>query len=190
MRLRISGRLYALVGLFAIGSVLLTTALCYLQGQRQVDARVHQLTSLVDTAIGILESHKKLADSGAMTAEEAQKRALAIIGDLRYSGREYFVVYQQNAEYTMLMTGGSKDRIGKPQIESKDRTGRLFTRDLAREIEATGNSVQTISWFRPGKEDITVSKTNVGRLYKPWGMVVLTGVFGDDLAAETWSTTC
>jgi len=187
MRLRISGRLYALVGLFAIGSLLLTAALCYLQSQRQMDARIRQLSSLVDSATGILESHKKLADSGAMTAEEAQKRALSIIGDLRYGANDYFIVYKQNAEYTMLMTGGSKDRIGKAQIETKDRNGRLFTRDMAREIEANGQSVITISWFRPGS-DITVGKTNVGKLYRPWSMVVVTGVFGDDLAAEMWST--
>src|ERR1700738_4903037 len=140
MRLRISGRLYALVGLFAIGSLLLTAALCYLQSQRQMDARTNQLSTLVDTATGILEAHKKLADSGAMTVEEAQRRALSIIGALRYSGREYFIVYKQNAEYTMLATGGSSDRIGKPQIDQKDRTGRLFTRDMARDIEATGQT--------------------------------------------------
>ena len=187
MRLRISGRLYALVGLFAIGSLLLTAALCYLQNQRQMDARVQQLSSLVDTATGVLEAHRKLADSGAMTAEEAQKRALAIIGALRYSGREYFIVYRQNAEYTMMATGGSSDRIGKPQIDSKDRTGRLFTRELAHDIETKGESIIHFSWFRPGS-DVTVSKTNVAKLYKPWGLVVVTGVFGDDLAAEMWST--
>jgi methyl-accepting chemotaxis protein len=188
MRLRISGRLYALVGLFAIGSVLLTAALCYLQSQRQMDARTNQLSTLVDTATGILEAHRKLADSGAMTVEEAQKRALSIIGSLRYSGREYFIVYKQNAEYTMLMTGGSADRIGKPQIDQKDRNGRSFTRDMARDIEATGQTTIHISWFRPGTEAITVGKTNVGKLYRPWGMVVVTGVFSDDLAAEMWTT--
>jgi len=188
MRLRISGRLYALVGLFAIGSLLLTAALCYLQSQRQMDARVRQLLSLVDTATGFLEAYKKLADSGAMTTEEAQSRALAIIGALRYSGREYFIVYRQSAEYTMLATGGSTDKIGKPQIDQKDRAGRLFTREMAHEIETTGQSVLTISWFRPNATDTTVAKTNVAKLYRPWNMVVVTGVFGDDLAAEMWTT--
>ena len=187
MRLRISGRLYALVGLFALGSLLLTAALCYLQSQRQMEARVQQLSALVDSATGILAAHKKLADSGAMTLEDAQKRALSIIGELRYSGREYFIVYKQNAEFTMLATGGSSDRIGKPQIEQKDKTGRAFTRELARDIETKGESVIHFAWFRPGVENITVSKTNVAKLYRPWGMVVVTGVFGDDLAAETWT---
>jgi methyl-accepting chemotaxis protein len=188
MRLRISGRLYALVGLFTIGSLLLTAALCYLQSQRQMEARVRQLSSIVDVGIDILESHKKLADSGAMTVEEAQKRAVAMIGDLHYgSSRDYYIVYKQGPEYTMLTTGGNKGLIGKPQIDSKDRTGRLFTRDLAREIETTGASLATILWARPGT-DVAIAKTNLGKLYRPWGLVVVTGVFADDLAAETWST--
>jgi len=52
----LSGRLYALVGLFAIGSLLLTAALCYLQSQRQMDARVRQLSSLIDLGIGEIAS--------------------------------------------------------------------------------------------------------------------------------------
>jgi methyl-accepting chemotaxis protein len=188
MRLRISGRLYALVGLFAIGSLLLTAALCYLQSQRLMDARVRQLSAVVDVGIGILDSYKKLADSGVMTVEEAQKRAITEIGNLYYGpSRDYYIVYKHDAEYTMLTTGGNKSLIGKPQIDSKDRTGRLFTRDLARAIETTGESLNPILWARPGT-DVTVGKTNFGKLYRPWSLVVVCGVFADDLAAETWST--
>jgi methyl-accepting chemotaxis protein len=188
MRLRISGRLYALVGLFAIGSLLLTAALCYLQSQRQMDARVRQLSSIVDVAIGILDSHKKLADSGVMTVEEAQKRAIVMIGDLRYGpSRDYYIVYKQDADYTMLMTGGTKDRIGKRQIDQKDRDGFLFTLDTMRQIEATGQGLTTMNWNRPGS-DVAVKKTNFGKAYRPWSMAVVTGVFADDLAAEMWTT--
>jgi methyl-accepting chemotaxis protein len=187
MRLRISGRLYALVGLFAIGSLLLTAALCYLQSQRQMDARVRQLSSLIDLGIGVLDAHKKLADSGAMTTEDAQKAALSILGSMRYGGGDYFVVYRKDADLTMLMTGGSKDRIGKVQINEKDRSGRLFTRDMARDIDATGQSVFWINWNRPGSE-VPIGKTNVAKLYRPWDIIVMTGVFADDLAVEMWST--
>jgi methyl-accepting chemotaxis protein len=187
MRLRISGRLYALVGLFAIGSLLLTAALCTLQSQRQMDARVRQLSSLIDLGIGVLDAHKKLADSGAMTTEDAQKAALSILGSMRYGGGDYFVVYRKNADLTMLMTGGSKDRIGKVQINEKDRSGRPFTRDMVRDIDATGQSVFWINWNRPGS-DVPVGKTNVAKLYRPWDIIVMTGVFADDLAVEMWST--
>src|SRR5689334_7407090 len=74
MRLRIAGRLYALVGLFALGCALLTAALVYLQSQRQMDARARELEALVDSAIGVFEAHRKLAESGAMTEEDALKR--------------------------------------------------------------------------------------------------------------------
>jgi len=69
---------------------------------------------------------------------------------------------------------------------------RILMVDDAREtlgaaLKWKGESLNTILWARPGT-DVTVAKTNFGKLYRPWGMVVVTGVFGDDLAVEMWST--
>jgi methyl-accepting chemotaxis protein len=186
MKLRISGRLYGLVALFAFCIALLTSLLVWIQGERQMDARLRELGSLVDTAIGVLEEHRKMAAGGAMSEEEAQKRALAIIGGLRYASNEYFVVYRNTPEFTMLMTGGRKEAIGTAQIDQKDRSGRAFNRDMLRDIAANGAARYEIAWQRPGS-DVPVQKNNVAKLYKPWNFVVITGVFGDDLARETWA---
>ena len=183
MRLRIAGRLYALVGLFALGCALLTAALVYLQSQRQMDARVRELEALVESATGVFEAHRKLAESGAMTQDEALKRALAIVEGMRYGGNDYFVVYRNEPEFMMLMSGGSKANVGKPQIDLKDRSGFLFNRAMKREIDARGRSLIQIAWARPGT-DVTLNKTNFAKLYRPWNLVILTGVFADDLAAE------
>jgi methyl-accepting chemotaxis protein len=183
MRLGIAGRLYALVGLFALGCALLTGALVYLENQRLTDARVRELEALVDSATGVLETHRKLAESGAMSQDEALKRALTVLEGMRYGNNDYFVVYRNEPEFMMLMSGGSKANVGKPQIDLKDRAGYLFNRDMKREIDAKGRSMIQIAWARPGTE-VTIGKTNFAKLYRPWNVVVLTGVFADDLAAE------
>jgi methyl-accepting chemotaxis protein len=183
MRLRIGGRLYALVGLFALGCAVLTAALIYLQNERQLDARVRELDALVDSATGVFEAHRKLAESGAMSQDEALKRALTVVEGMRYGNNDYFVVYRNDPAFMMLMSGGSKANVGKPQIDLKDRSGYLFNRDMKREIDARGKSTIQIAWARPGT-DVTINKTNVAKLYRPWNLVVLTGVFADDLAAE------
>src|SRR5947209_6373423 len=126
MRLRIAERLYALVGLFALGCALLTAALVYLQSQRQMEARVRELEALVDSATGVLEAHRKLAESGAMKEDEALKRAVSVLEGMRYGGNDYFIVYRNDPAFMMLMSGGSKANVGKPQIDLKDRNGYSF----------------------------------------------------------------
>src|SRR5262245_23164478 len=78
LRLRVSGRLYTLIVLFALGCGALAAALIWLQGQRAIAARQHSLEQLVEVAIGVLDAHKKLADSGVMPVEDAKKRALDV----------------------------------------------------------------------------------------------------------------
>ena len=74
MKIGIRGRLYALVALFALGCAALAAALIWLQDQRAWEARTRQLQTLVESATGVLEGHKKLADAGVISEEEAKKR--------------------------------------------------------------------------------------------------------------------
>jgi hypothetical protein len=89
IRLRVGGRLYALVVLFALGCAVLASMLIWLQGQRSIVARQQGLQELVDTAIGVLDAHKKLADAGEMSVDEAKKRALKVLENARYGHGDY-----------------------------------------------------------------------------------------------------
>ena len=62
MQLQIRGRLYALVVIFALGCATLAGVLIWLQNERAIEARRHTLQQLVDSAIGVLEVHRKLAE--------------------------------------------------------------------------------------------------------------------------------
>src|SRR5262249_57954828 len=92
VRLRVSGRLYALVVLFALGCAALAAMLIWLQGERAIAARQQSLQQLVESAIGVIDAHKKLADAGEMSMDEAKKRALKIIENMRYGHGDYFTV--------------------------------------------------------------------------------------------------
>ncbi len=186
MRIGVRQRLYLLVVLFAVGCAALAATLIWLQEQRAWAARTGQLQALVESGIAVLDFHKKLADTGALPEEEAKKRALAVLASARYgAGNGYFTIWGTDPAMTMQTTGGRADLIGKPQIGQKDKTGRLFARDLMREVTEKGQAVDHIVWTKPGS-DVPVPKTNFAKLYKPWGMIVATGMFGDDIAADSF----
>jgi methyl-accepting chemotaxis protein len=172
-----------LVAIFAAGCAAIAGILVWLQSERQMDARVRQLESLVDASFGVLDSARALAESGAMSEDDARKRALSTIGTMKYGHGDYYVVWSNSAKIELLMTGGRKDTIGQSQVDQQDLNGRYFQRDMVRDVQASGKSIVHFLWTRPNSKD-PLGKTNVAKLYKPWNLIVAAGVFDDDLNAE------
>src|SRR5258708_2354323 len=83
MRLGIGGRLYVLVGLFAVGCALLAAVLIWLGGERAMQARRTALRQVADVAFGVLDAHSELAQSGVVSDEEARKRAFNVLSHMR-----------------------------------------------------------------------------------------------------------
>ncbi|RAI40564.1 methyl-accepting chemotaxis protein [Rhodoplanes roseus] len=185
LRLRIRGRLYALVALFGVGCIVLAGAMVWLQSNRAADARARALEALADTAVGALEAQRKLAQSGAISEDEAKKRGLAVIAEMRHGNGDYFLV--MDSQFVMLMHPTTQQNVGKSQVDAKDSNGYAFNRDLKKQIEAGGAGLISYVWKKPGA-DAPVGKTAAFKLYRPWGMVVGTGVYDDDIAAETRAT--
>jgi methyl-accepting chemotaxis protein len=185
MRLGVRQRLYMLVAFFAIGCAALAATLLWLQEQRAWDARARQLQALVEAGTGVLEVHKKLADTGVMPEAAAKQRALDVISGMHFGNNDYLIIWSMSPEVLSLASGArnSTQQLGVPQIDKQDLNGRYFVRELVRDLEKSGQTLQHIMWSRPGSQD-PVTKSNFAKVYKPWNMLVMTGMFGDDIAID------
>src|SRR6202035_1914591 len=67
-------------------------------------------------------------------------------------------------------------------------TGRAYVRQLYAQLQQSGEAVQQIMRPRPGSTQAIV-KTNFAKAYRPWDMLVMTGMFGDDIAVERGNAT-
>jgi methyl-accepting chemotaxis protein len=185
MRLRVSGRLYALVVLFALGCATLAAMLIWLQGQRAVAARQQSLQELVDTAIGVLDAHKKLADAGEMSVEEAKKRALKVLESARYGHGDYFTV--RSLEGITVMHPTAPQTVGTNRDGVTDAKGRYYVREINNVIKTTGEGYVNYTFPRPDTK-VETEKTSFIKVYRPWGLAVLTGVYIDDIDAELYTS--
>jgi methyl-accepting chemotaxis protein len=184
MHLGVSRRLYLLVALFAVGCAALAATLIWLQEQRAWEARGRQLEALVESAIGVMEAHKALADKGVMPDEEAKQRAISILTNMHYGNYDYFIVWGMSPEVPAFASGSRNQQPpGKPQIDNPDRAGKPFVRELYAELQKSGQMLQHILWSRPNS-DALVTKTNFAKVYQPWKLIIMTGLFGDDIAVE------
>jgi methyl-accepting chemotaxis protein len=182
MQLRIAGRLHILVAVFALGCALLAAVLVYLQDQRALESRHQQLEALVDGAIGVLDAHRKLALSGVMADDAAQKRALSVIANMRYGNGDYF--FAQDRQGITIMHPINQALVGVDRMNVADSKGVYINREMKAVIDHAGRGYVNYTWAKPGTQE-EVGKTAFVKLYQPWGVVIGTGVYVDDIAAQT-----
>ncbi|TBW39719.1 HAMP domain-containing protein [Siculibacillus lacustris] len=176
---RIGGRLYALVGLFAVGIAVLVAVVTWMHLTDAREDRRHEIASLVETAIGVLDTQRKLVDAGTLSEAEGRARALKVIAGLRYAGGNYFAIMDD--DFTTVLNGAMPDRSGKNYLANPDAAGKFYLRDAKAMVEAKGEAWVDYVFMKPGETTAT-PKLGFFKRYQPWKLTVTTGVYMDDLA--------
>ncbi|MCY0146363.1 methyl-accepting chemotaxis protein [Hoeflea sp. G2-23] len=177
---RISTRLYVLVGL---ALAVFTTAAVYKlydSHDSMVTERKAKLSALNENVTTMLEHFYAMETSGELTREEAQTRALDAVRPIRYEGNGYFWI--NNMANFMVMHPIKPELEGTDLAGFKDPTGKYFFREFIKVVKADGQGFVDYYWPKPGNEEPVLKYSHVAG-FAPWGWVIGTGVYGDDLAA-------
>jgi len=175
----LSVRLYALV---ALSLAVLVGALTYSLFQ-SYDALVHErrlgLAQINDQAISVFDKYHKQELDGTLTRDEAQARAKEVASAMRYNpDGYYFIVDMQPA---MVMHPIKPELNGKDLSQNKDPNGKFLFVEFVNTVKASKEGFVDYYWPKPGFEE-PVEKLSHVIGYEPWGWVVGTGVYSDDLA--------
>ncbi|MCA1494507.1 methyl-accepting chemotaxis protein [Ensifer sp. NBAIM29] len=179
-RFSIAARLYALV---AIALLAMAAALVFglFEADRQLVAeRKAMLAAMNDNAIAIFDSYHKLEVAGTMSREEAQQRALKVVKAMRYQDSGYFWVNDMHP--TMVMHPIKPELDGQDLSQNKDPHGKFLFIEFVKTVESQGKGFVDYHWPKPGADEPVLKYSHVAG-FKPWGWVVGTGVYADDLAA-------
>ena len=180
---RIGLRLYGLVLLFALGCTAVAAAGIWLSNERSAHAREKSLEQIADMAIGVLSAQKKLADSGAVTEAEARKRAYEVISEMRFNGTDY--VYALDKSGHVVFHPANAKYVGTDARSMKDAKGREWGRELAALAENLGSGYVEYEIIKPGT-DVAIGKKAFVKTFRPWEVVLINGMFVDDLQVENW----
>ncbi|MDR6758554.1 methyl-accepting chemotaxis protein [Mycoplana sp. BE70] len=179
-RLRISFRLYLLVALaLAVFSAVSVYSLFHYQ-DAMVAERKSKLRAMDENLVKLFEYYHGLETTGALTAEEAQARAKDAVRALRYEGNGYFWINDYNAGIVMHPIKPELDNTD--QSGMKDPTGKFIFQEFAKIAKAQGDGFVDYYWPKPGADEPVLKYSHVAG-FAPWGWVVGTGVYADDLAA-------
>ncbi len=136
---------------------------------------------LVQEATSQLASYQKQVEAGTLTKEEAQKHASERIAAMRYDGANYLWINDLGPK--MVMHPLKPELNGKDLSDNKDPNGKALFVEMAKVCKEKGKGFVDYAWSKPGNSE-PVPKISYVELYQPWGWVVGTGIYVDDVTAH------
>jgi methyl-accepting chemotaxis protein len=177
---KISARLFFLVGVALAVFTAAAVFKLYESHDAMVAERKAKLKAMNETVVTMLQHFQDMEVSGELTREEAQNRAKAAVRPMRYEGSGYFSITDMSN--IMIMHPFSTDVEGDDMSDFEDANGKKFFHDFLRVVNNEGQGFVDYYYHKPGTEEPILKYTHVAG-FKPWGWVVATGVYADDLSA-------
>lgn len=143
--------------------------------------RVASASNLAHTATAVLDNFYSRYQSGEFSEQEAKTAALTVLGALRYAGDNYFWV--NDMDHVMIMHGAKPSLNGKSMKGFKDPNGVLLFDEMVTVVKSTGEGYVEYMWPKPGQES-AAAKISYVKGFAPWGWIVGTGVYVDDVQAK------
>lgn len=139
--------------------------------------------SAVDTAYSIIESINKEHTENKLTEKAAQEKIMSIIKNLRLDDGSYFWIHDLNLK--MVLHPIKSEMNGTDLNNYKSPNGQLIFVEMNQAIakENNGRAWYNYYWPKP-KETSEKEKTSYLRVYKPWGWVIGSGMYVEDVEAS------
>ncbi|WP_040567724.1 methyl-accepting chemotaxis protein [Magnetospirillum molischianum] len=172
-------KLFIIISMSGLTVVLLLGLSLGILNTAVLKERQFAVQSSVDVAHSVLTHYAELEKEGKLPHDDAVRFALDTIRDLRYGDGEYFFVSDLSG--VMMMHPIKKELEGKNLTNIQDKKGRYFYREF---FEQTGKSgYVNYYWPKPGYEE-SVEKLSYVKSFTPWNMIILSGVYMDDVKAR------
>jgi methyl-accepting chemotaxis protein len=152
------------------------------QTDEAMQARMNATRELVEVASGFVAAAQAGEAAGTMNREQAQKLALQQLEKLRYNEKEYFWV--NDMQPRMVMHPIKPELNGKELGAMKDPNGLALFNEMVAVVRKDGKGFVAYQWPKPGS-DKPVGKISFVQGFEPWGWVIGSGVYTDDLRVAT-----
>ncbi|AZC50637.1 methyl-accepting chemotaxis protein [Pseudomonas chlororaphis] len=144
-------------------------------------AKAQKTQHVVQTANGVLAYFQSLESAGSLDRATAQKQALSAIRGLRYDQSDYFWINDLTPVMVMHPTNPKLD--GQNLSAIRDPDGFAVFNEMVAIAKAKGAGMVNYRWPKPGANE-PVQKTSYVQLFQPWGWIIGSGVYIDDVQAE------
>ncbi|MBP2298590.1 cache domain-containing protein [Azospirillum picis] len=181
----IKAKLLILQGLFLVA--ILASGVWSAASKRatMIEGYRNSIEAVVQTSLSIIKSYDARAAKGEFGREEAQALAKDSLRSLRFFGGEYMFGYEFDG--LNVFHGVRPDLEGTRKLaDFKDSNGVLVIRGLI-DSARSGNGFLIYNFPKAGGSE-PMPKLAYAAIYEPWGWMIGTGVYIDDVDAAFRAT--
>lgn len=149
-----------------------------------LEKKREMLREMTEVVYDVVSTYEKMVKNGEMSREEAQRQALRIIADLRYGpvNKDYFWVNDMNA--LIVVHPYRPDLRGEAVPDLRYPTGKNLLEEFVRIVRSQGAGyVEYLFQWQDDPKKI-VPKLSFVKGFAPWGWVIGTGLYIDDVNVE------
>lgn len=179
--LRIKTRLLAIVAVAVLGQILVCWLVLSSLKQSILEEKHLSTVYLSQVAVAIVNNYYMKVERGELDEAQGKQQALVELKSLRYKENDYYFVIDQKV--TMLMHPFRPELDGKDVAGFKDKQGEPLFQNMADGVVDDGSHSVFYNWPKPGAEE-QVPKISHVELFKPWGWIIGTGIYIDDVDAS------
>jgi len=147
------------------------------------------IKELTNSAYSVLAQYEKEERAGALSREEAQKTAISKIEYLRYGeeNKDYFWITDMHPR--MIMHPYLKYLDDHDLTDFKDPHGKRMFVEFVNAVKDNGHGYVDYMWQYKDDSTHIVPKISYVRSFEPWGWIIGTGVYVEDVKKEIRSLT-
>jgi PAS domain S-box-containing protein len=142
---------------------------------------IHEMTA---SAFSLLTYYHSLEVSGILTTEAAKEQAGSAIGTIRYGAnlKDYFWITDLHPR--MIVHPYRPDLNGTDLTDFRDSRGKTIFVEFVKAVTPEGESYVDYMWQWNDDSTRIVPKLSYVRLFEPWGWIIGTGLYIDDVRSE------
>ncbi|MDT8287621.1 MAG: cache domain-containing protein, partial [Elusimicrobiales bacterium] len=152
--------------------------------RNMMDRKRETITELTNSAHSLLARFHAEQRAGRLTAAQAKKLAADAVRALRYGPEEKDYFWITDLDPRMIVHPYRPDLDGKDLSDFRDSHGKLMFVEFADVSRRDGAGYVDYMWQWKDEAGRIVPKLSYVKLFEPWGWVVGTGIYIEDVREE------
>jgi signal transduction histidine kinase len=157
--------------------------------ENMMDTKREGIRHLTESAWSALQLFHNKAQDGALSKEQAQTQAISHFQKLRYGPDQVDYFWINDMVPRMIMHPYRPDLVGTNVSGFKDPLGKQMFVEMVRTVNENGAGFVDYWWQWQDNPEKIVPKISYVKAFAPWGWVIGTGIYVNDIKEEIRAVT-
>ncbi|OLP46621.1 methyl-accepting chemotaxis protein [Rhizobium oryziradicis] len=177
-KIRIGWQLFSVVGILVFGFSVVLFYQISTSSKNIYDQKYDMQRIMAESALSVLKFYHEKEIKGELDTQQAKALAFQAISAMRYNPDGYVFAYDYSGT---RLAYPDQAGVGKNFINTADKFGTRLIADLI-DVGRKGGGWTKYYWTRPTQPpEMVFPKVGYGLAFEPWGVMVGTGAYLDDL---------